>query len=106
MNSKSKQEQMQEDQASYDLKIREASAIMAAKIQHQIKSYQLRKLSAQCEYADLFRVTPVDLDDYSYMPDIRARRVLLQQEISFCTEQIRAYQENDNKAKIIPDRLL
>lgn len=81
-------------------------AVLAAKINSQIKSYQLRKLSAQDEYADITKVklhSPYNLD----MLSVWNRRLdQLDDEIAFCEFQIDAYQNDNNKVKIIPDRLL
>ena len=106
MNSNSKYQENEQIKASESENLSGASAILQAKINNQIKGYQMRKLSAQDELSNFARVLPVDLDDYSYMADIRKRVVVLRDEIDFCKKQIIAYQTNDNKAKIIPDRLL
>jgi hypothetical protein len=106
MNSNSKHQDNQQDKASEIDKISGASAIMAAKIAYQIRSYSFRLCSAN------FRLK--ELNDYSVvMREEGFDRLMLRQEIKnlkeeirFCEIQVRAYQENDNKAKIIPDRLL
>lgn len=81
-------------------------SVMQAKINHMIKGYLYRKLSAQDELADISRVQQNDPFNADMSGVWNSRKKQLLDEIEFCNKQIKAYQENDDKAKIIPDRLL
>lgn len=95
MNSKSKIEEIVEQQD-----------LLQQKIRYQVKNYLYRKLSAQEEIADLNR-TLVRCDlSYEEKFTVRQRILSLKEEIAFCVGQITAYENNDNKAKIVPDRCL
>jgi hypothetical protein len=84
----------------------EASTELASAVNREIYRYKLRKLLAQDEYADVVRYR----DKLELYSDLRLASNIklkeIQAEIDLCNEQIRAYQENNNKAKLIPDRLL
>lgn len=79
---------------------------LAAKIAKAIYQYKIRKLSAGEEFADVYRYrgTLPLYSDLRYAVNKKLND--LQEEINLCNAQIKAYQENDNKAKLIPDRLL
>lgn len=84
----------------------ETESELKKKIAYQIKNYSMRKIVAQDEIANLHRCFN-DLNDNLELFQIRQdRNAFLKQEINFCNGQIKAYKENDNKNKIIPDRLL
>lgn len=106
MNSNSKFHENENEKSSPQMFEGCSITILQAKINHQIKGYQLRLFCAKEEFSSLSGIQPIELDDYSYMPDIRERKKVLMSEIEFCKNQILAYQNGDNKAKIIPDRLL
>lgn len=95
MNSNSKFHEMEEDKDN-----------LACKIARQIYNYKVRKACASDEYADVYRYrdTLPPHSDLRFAVNQKLRDI--QEEINLCNSQIKAYQENDNKAKLIPDRLL
>jgi len=106
MNSNSKFQEQEEQILLEQKAVAAAKAALAAKIEYQINCYRMRLSSARAELIQLSSLKPVCLDDYGYLPDIRKRKENLLLEIEFCDGQISAYHLNDNKRKIIPDRLL
>jgi len=84
----------------------ETSNTLVSKINEEIRKYKVRKLLAQDEYADVCRFRDKQAL-YSELRSGAAKKLKdILEEIELCNGQIRAYQENDNKAKLIPDRLL
>ena len=106
MNSNNKYQENQQNKASESEKLSGASQVLAQKIKHVIRGYQYRKLAAQDEIADLSRVNSYMTEEGLDRSGVRSRIATLKEEINFCHNQILAYLNNDNKAKIIPDRLL
>ena len=95
MNSNSKFQELQEEQR-----------VLVQKINYTIRNYKLRRLCASDDLADVVRIRSQNSDNYDMLPVWDARIFQLREEIEFCNRQIKAYAENDNKMKIIPDRLL
>ena len=83
-----------------------ASMLLASKIQYQIKQYTMRKLVASDEISDLIRSLNHHDTDYDLHRNWHERIQILRTEIAFCEEQITAYKNNNEKLKIIPDRIL
>ncbi len=86
--------------------LQEEKESLAAKIARKIYHYKVRKLAAGEEYADVYRYrgTLPPHSDLRFAVNRKLQEI--QDEINLCNSQIKAYQENDNKAKLIPDRLL
>lgn len=79
---------------------------LAAKIEKEIYKYTIRRLSANEEFKDVYRYRSL-LPLHSDLRYEVSRKLLeIQEEINLCNNQIKAYQEGNNKAKLIPDRLL
>lgn len=88
----------QEDQENIDS--------IAVKIAKELYRYEVRLTSASYEVQEVtfFKNKQPKFSDLWRASN---RKLLeLQEEINVCNSQIRAYKENDNKAKLIPDRLL
>lgn len=79
---------------------------LAQKIQRQIYFYTVRKLAAESHYADVCRYRDQQEKHDFFFYEASKRIIEIQDEIDLCRRQIKAYKENDNKAKLIPDRLL
>lgn len=95
MNSNSKFQEMQDDAMNLRLKI-----------QRVIVDYRFRRLAVLDDIADLSRCVRAGADDESMLADWYSRIEILREEVELCDRQIQAYLENNNKMKLIPDRLL
>ncbi len=106
MNSLDKFRENEENNPSQMAGVLSDKAILQSKINYQISNYRMRVLSAQEEIADLTRCISFNSHEYLMLSEWRSRISVLLEEIKFCKNQIYAYENNNNKAKIIPDRLL
>lgn len=86
--------------------IEESKGDLLKKIAFQIRAYSMRKIVAQDEIADLSKCMHHNYENFEALQIWQDRNAFLKQEIEFCNKQISAYQNNDHKSKIIPDRLL
>jgi hypothetical protein len=106
MNSYKKYQENNPNDDSHSGLVLDPFVVLKAKIAYQIASYRYRKLSAQNEHSELHRYGNMWDLDAQESEMIRDRKKALEEEIDFCSSQIRAYVNDDNKAKIIPDRCL
>lgn len=106
MDTSRKFEEIKENNPALASGVSSPEAVFRAKINYQIQNFLYRKLSAEGEVADLARCISFNPTDYEMLSQWRKRISVLMEEIKFCKEQIWAYENNDNKRKIIPDRCL
>lgn len=81
-------------------------ADFAVKIEREIRRYQLRYLVAQEECKAVEQNIKENPKLWDMIQLWKRKRSALKEEMNLCTEQVRAYKTGDNKAKLIPDRLL
>lgn len=79
---------------------------LALAIKREINNLKLRRALAQEKKNDLQSKVIGNFSDWEYRFSARKEISELVLEIDFLTSQIIAYENDDNKAKIIPDRLL
>jgi len=79
---------------------------LALAIQREINRLKLQRVLAQEKKSELQLSVMANISDRDYRFGAKKEISELVLEIEFLTQQIKAYEDNDNKAKLIPDRLL
>lgn len=106
MNSYDKFMEKQENNNGTPVVVVDMKVLHRAKIHHVIRGYELRVFSCQEEIKVLEQCIALGSEEYYEVYSWKSRISVLQQEVEFCERQKVAYKNNDERRKIIPDRLL
>ncbi len=106
MDSNRKAHEYEDSAVQEKIEFASKQAVIALKIQQEIRRYTLRKLLAQDDIANISKLIRTESDNEDMLSLWRTWLVDLHDEVSFCSSQLLAYRNKDEKSKVIPDRLL